>query len=181
MRYTEAMLKLSTTLLNQPVMSLRTGGQIAIALEPIINPNNLKIEGFYCQDKFSKDRLILLSRDIRDIVPQGMAVNDHEVLSTPAELVRLKDVLETGFQLLGKPVSTVNKKRLGKVNDYAYEEETMYVQKLYVSQSLLKSLGTGQISVERSRIVEITNRKIVVQDPLEGIKNTAPATAPLTT
>ena len=162
-------------------MSLRTGGQVATVLEPIINPNNLKIEGFYCQDRFSKDRLILLSQDIRDILPQGFAVNDHDVLSTQAELVRLKEVLETGFQLLGKPVATVNKKRLGRVNDFAYEEETMYIQKLYVSQNLLKSLSTGQISVERSRIVEITNRKIVVQDPLEGLNNTAPATAPITT
>lgn len=175
------MLKLSNTLLNQPIMSLRTGGQVATVLEPIINPNNLKIEGFYCQDRFSKDRLILLSQDIRDILPQGFAVNDHDVLSTQAELVRLKEVLETGFQLLGKPVATVNKKRLGRVNDFAYEEETMYIQKLYVSQNLLKSLSTGQISVERSRIVEITNRKIVVQDPLEGLNNTAPATAPITT
>lgn len=162
-------------------MSLRTGGQIATAIEPIINPNNLKIEGFFCQDRFSKDRLILLSQDIRDIVPQGLAVNDHEVLSSPSELVRLKEVLESGFQLMGKSVVTVSKKRLGKVNDFAYEEETMYIQKLYVSQSLLKSLSTGQISVERNRIVEITNRKIVVQDPLEGVKATAPATAALTT
>lgn len=181
MRYTEAMLKLSSTLINQPVMSLRTGGQIATALEPIINPNNLKIEGFYCQDRFTKDKLVLLSQDVRDIVPQGLAVNDHEVLSAPGELVRLKEILETGFEIMGKPVVTVNKKRIGKVNDFAYEEATMFVQKLYVSQNLLKSFGTGQISVERNRIVEITNRKIVVQDPLEGIKAGTPATAPLTT
>jgi sporulation protein YlmC with PRC-barrel domain len=171
------MLQLSSAFLNKPVMSLRTGGQIATAMEPIINPNNLKIVGFKCQDKFSKDSLILLSQDIRDVLPQGFAVNDHEVLSQPGELVRLKEVLEMDFQLLGKPVVTVNKKRLGKVNDYAAETETMFVQKLYVSQSILKSLSTGQISVERTRIVEITNRKIVIQDPLEPLKNRAPAAA----
>jgi uncharacterized protein YrrD len=174
------MLKLSKTLFDQPVISLRTGGQIAVALEPIINPNNLKIEGFFCQDRFSRDKLILLSQDIRDVLPQGLAVNDHEALSPPSELVRLKEVLATNFQLMGKPVVTTDKKRLGKVNDFAYEEETMYVQKLYASQGLLKSLSVGQISIDRSRIIEITNRRITVQDPLEGVPAAAPAASPLT-
>lgn len=175
------MLQLSGTILNKPVMSLRTGGQVATAIEPIINPNNLKIEGFYCQDKFSKDQLILLSQDIRDMLRQGFAVNDHDVLTPATELVRLKDTLDAGFQLLGKPVVTVNRKRLGRVNEYAYEAETLYIQKLYVSQSLFKSLSTGQLSVERNRIVEITNKKIVIQEPLEPTKAPATATAQIAT
>ncbi|MDZ7744644.1 MAG: hypothetical protein U5K77_02680 [Candidatus Saccharibacteria bacterium] len=176
------MLRLSNTLLNKPVMSLRTGGQVATAIEPIINPNNLKIEGFYCQDNFSKNKLVLLSQDIRDVLPQGFAVNDHEVLSEPVELIRLKETMEIDFKLLGKPVATVHKKRIGKVNDYAVEVETMFIQKLYVSQSILKSLNNGQLSVDRNRIVEITGRKIIIKDPLEPIKSgsRAPATTPAT-
>lgn len=160
-------------------MSLRTGGQIATAIGPIINPNNLKIEGFYCQDRFSKGVLILLSQDIRDTIPQGLVVNDHDVLAAPDELIRLKDVLEINFQLMDKPVVTVNKKRLGKVNDFAADSESLYIQKLYIGRPLLKSLSSGQLSVDRNQIVEITNRKIVINDPLQGIKagSTVPAVA----
>lgn len=173
------MLQLSGTLINRPVMSLRTGAQVATIIAPIINPNNLKIEGFYCQDNFSRKRLILLSQDIRDIISTGIVVNDHDVLSEPEDLVRLKKVIEIDLQLMGMPVITVNKRRIGKVNDYAAETTTMYIQKLYVGQPLIKSLGGGQLSVDRNQIVEITNRKIVIQEPLKPTKATVQVTAPV--
>jgi len=161
-------------------MSLRTGTQVATIIEAIINPNNLKIEGFYCADDFSKARLILLGQDIRDFIPQGVVINDHDVLSESTELIRLKDVLDLRFQLLGKPVITGSKKRIGKVNDYAVEIETLYIKKLYVAQSILKNLSGGQLSVERNQIIEITNRKVVIQDPLQPTKSPVSAGAPVT-
>ncbi len=159
-------------------MSLRTGGQVATATEPIFNPNNLKIEGFYCDDKFNPEQLILLAQDIREHIDKGFIINDHEVLVKPDELVRLQSVLKTAFVLIGKPVVTVNKHRLGKVSDYAADQSSLYVQKLYVSQGLLKSITGGSLSIDRSQIVEITNRKIVVQEPLQGVKDTIPAAIP---
>lgn len=172
------MLQLSGSLLNRPVMGLRTGGQVATTLGAIIDPNNLKVEGFYCQDYFAKKRLVLLYQDIRDVVKQGIVVNDHDVLSEPEELVRLKDVMGLNFQLLEKPVVTVDKDKVGKVSDYAVEIETMFIQKLYVTQSLLKSLSGGSLSIDRSQIVEITNRKVVISELLDTAK-AAPAVAPL--
>lgn len=158
------MLQLSNTLLNRPVLSLRTGTAVATAVEPIINPNNLKIEGFYCNDRYEKGQLILLSQDIRDIIPQGIVINDHDVLSEPAELVRLKDVLTLNFTLIGKPVETISKHKVGKVSDYATDSSSMYIQKIYVSQSVFKSLANGSLSIDRTQINEITNRRIIVND-----------------
>ena len=65
---------------------------------------------------------------------------------------------------------------MGKVSDFATEVETMYVQKLYVSQPLHKSLVGGSLSVDRSQIVEITSKRIVIQD----LMATAPASASAT-
>jgi sporulation protein YlmC with PRC-barrel domain len=165
------MLQLSQSLINRPVLSLRTGTTVATTISTIINPNNLKIEGLYCLDRFEKTRLVLLYQDIRDVLPQGLVVNDHDVLSEPEELVRLDDVMKLQFELIGKPVITVSKEKLGKVNDYATEVETMYIQKLYVGQNLLKSFTGGNLSVDRSQIVEITARRIIINDILK----TAPA------
>lgn len=157
-------------------MSLRTGRQVATTIAPIINPNNLKLEGLYCQDSLDKkQQLILLYQDIRDIVPQGIAINDHEVLSKPAELIRLKDILSLHFTLIDKPVITVSKKRLGKVNDFATEATTFFIQKIYITQSIFKSFSGGNMGIDRSQIVEITSRKIVVQD-LAALQQ-VPATA----
>lgn len=173
------MLQLSASLLNRSVMSLRTGGVVATTETAIINPNNLKIEGFYCFDQFSKQRLILLAQDIRDIIGQGLVVNDHDVLTEPDELIRLKQILDLQFELLGKPVQTVSKQKIGKVEDFAADSETLHIQKLYIGQSLLKNFSNGQLSVDRDQIVEITNKRVVIQD-LEnkansGVRATAPA------
>ncbi|HUD07905.1 MAG TPA: hypothetical protein VMQ52_02415 [Candidatus Saccharimonadales bacterium] len=170
------MLQLSQALLNRPVLSLRTGTTIGNVTTPIINPNNLKIEGFYCQDKFDKKKQrILLYQDIRDIMPQGFVVDDHEVLSESHELVRLQEIIKLEFMLIGKPVVTQGKDKVGKVSDYATEIETMYIQKLYVSQPLLKSLTGGSLSIDRSQIMEITNRRIIITDLLQPTKVRAEA------
>lgn len=168
------MLQLSSSLLNKSVLSLRTGTPIATVTAPIFNPNNLKIEGFYCQDRFDKKELILLYQDIREMLPQGYVVNDHDVLVEAAELVRLKSVLELNFELIGKHVETVSKEKVGKVSDYATETETMFVQKIYVAQSILKSLTGGSLSIDRSQINEITPKRIIINE----LMKTAPATAP---
>lgn len=172
------MLKLSASLLNQSVVSLRTGGIVAHVDSAIINPHNLKIEGFYCLDSKSKQRLILLVQDIRDIVPQGIVIDDHDVLSEAGELVRLQQVLELQYELVGKPVQTTKKEKLGKVNDYAVDDQTYYVQKLYVERSLLKSLSNGQLSIDRTEIVEVTDKRVIIKELHKSSKSGVPATAP---
>lgn len=168
------MLQLSAALLNKNIMSLRTGQPIASITAAIFNPNNLKIEGFYCQDRYDKSELVLLYQDIREVLPMGYVVNDHEVLVDPTELVRLKEVLEINYELIGKPVQTIGKHKVGKVSDFATETETMYVQKLYVSQSIFKSLTGGSLSIDRTQINEITPKRIIINE----LTKTAPAPLP---
>ena len=164
------MLKLYESTPGINIMSLRTGGPIARLLAPIINPNNLYIEGWFVEDNRSKHQLVLLSNDIRDILPQGFAVNDHEVLSDPSELIRLKEVLDLKFNLIGLSVTSESGKKYGKINDYAFETSNSFVQKLYVGQSLVKNFSGGTISVDRSQIVEVTNQRIIIEDPTEKSK-----------
>lgn len=170
------MLQLSKSILNRPVLSLRSGGPVATTVGAVINPNNLKIEGLYCQDaEDRKKTLILLYQDIRDVLPQGLAVDDHDVLAEPSELVRLKSLINLRFQMLGKHVVTDSGQRMGKVVDYAVEVETMYIQKIYVAQSVFKNLAGGNLGVDRSQIIEISDKKIVIQDPLQGVPANVPA------
>lgn len=176
-RYTISMLQLSATLLDKSVLSLRTGTPIATITAAIFNPNNLKIEGFYCIDRFDKTELVLLCQDIRDVLKQGYVVNDHDVLVEPDELVRLKDVLELNFELIGKQVETISKKKVGKVSDYAVETETMFVRKIYASQSILKSFTGGSLSIDRNQVNEITPKRIIINELVKQARVPAPATA----
>jgi sporulation protein YlmC with PRC-barrel domain len=170
------MLQLSGMIVNRPILSLRTGTQVGTALAPIMNPNNLKIEGFFCKGDGRK-QLILLSQDIREVMPQGIVVNDEDVLTDPDELVRLKSVISISFELLGKHVETTSRQKLGRVSDYATEIESMFVKKLYVSQPIYKNFSGGNLGIDRTQIVEITDKKIVVNDLDAKIPATAGAIA----
>lgn len=171
------MLRLSETLLGKPIMSLRTGQPVATSSGVIIDPNNLKIEGFYCIDRFDRSEMVLLYQDIRDVIAQGFVVNDHDVLARPDDLVRLTKLIRLGFDLKGMRVVTVGGRRLGKVSDYAIEIETMYIQKFYVTQGFMKGLTGGNLGIDRSQVHEITNSKVIVLDPLQGGAIRAAATA----
>lgn len=168
------MLLLSAKLKNQSVLSLRTGGKVAVAAGPIINPNNMQVVGFYCIDHFSGDQLVLLSQDIREHIRQGFVVNDHEVLADPADLVRLKDILELEFEPIGKTVITDHRRKLGKVTDFAVDSETLYVKKIYVMPRLLKSLTGSQLSIDRTQILEVTDKNIMVKEATSKIEEAAP-------
>src|SRR5690348_3662932 len=99
------MLMLSSTLRNRSVMSLRTGTQVAIAIRPVINPHNLKILGWWCAAPGGQ-RLVLLSEDVRESMPSGLAINNEDALSDPADLVRHKEILDISFELIDKLVRT---------------------------------------------------------------------------
>ena len=158
------MLRLSSTYFSKPILSLRTGGQIGQANEPIINPNNLKIEGWYVQNFGEKGSFILPYTHVRDFIPKGIVVDDHEALTPPEDMIRLQSVLDTNFQLLGKTVQVDGGKKLGKVVDFAVADDSFFIQKLYVSPRFLRGLTNEQLLIDRGAIIEITDSKIIVAD-----------------
>lgn len=167
------MLKLYDSTPGANVMSLRTGNPVGVIAEPVINPNNLYIEGWFVSEPRSNNHLILLSNDIRDVLPQGFAINDHDALSRPEELIRLKEILELNFKLLDLKVSSESGKNYGKINDYAFETKNFFIQKLYVGQPLVKNFSGGSLSVDRSQIIEVTNKRVVIEDPTENSRSRA--------
>lgn len=169
------MLTLGQQLIGKNILSLQIGRPIGVTKEAIINPNNLKIEGWYAVDSTGKKSVVLLSQDIRDILPQGFVVNDHTALTKHNDLIRLKKILEYQFTLIGKSVKTTGKKKLGKVSDYTFEKNGFIIQKLYVSQSILKSFTGGSLMIDRTQIVEINHKSVVVKEAT--VQDTAPMPA----
>jgi uncharacterized protein YrrD len=156
------MLMLSKSLVNRPVMSLRSGSRIATAIDPIINPHSLKVMGWWCKAAGGR-RQVLLVESVREIMPDGLAVNEEDDLSPPEDLVRHSDILNINFQLLEKPVRT-KRQKLGKVTDFSYNEG-LFVQKLYVTRPLHKVLtNEDTLLIDRTQIIEVTDHYILVRD-----------------
>jgi len=172
------MLILSQDYYNKPVLSLRTGGEVGTALTPLINPNTLKIEGWYATSRREKEDFILPMSEVRDVINKGLVVDDQSALTPVEDMVRLKDIVDLRFDIVDKSVVTENGKKLGKVADYAVDNQSHYIKKLYVNPSLLRGLASGQLLIDRSSIVEITSRKIVVADATEKDRSRVPVSAP---
>jgi hypothetical protein len=157
------MLKLSASLKNLGVISLRSSGTVAMALEPIINPHNLKIIGWWCKSPMSTSPMVLLSSDVRDHLPKGLAINDEEELCRPEDLVRHKEILDINFDLIGKTVKT-KRSKLGKVADFSYNDG-LFVQKLYVERPITKVFtAEDTLIIDRNQILEVTDSYILVKD-----------------
>ena len=171
------MLKLSKTLFNQPVISLRSGGQIAVATEPIINPHNLKILGWWCRERGHTKSMVLLSEDVRKLAASGLAVDSEEALSAPEDLVRHKEIMDIHFILLDILVRT-DKRKLGKVSDFSYNDG-LFVQKLYVAKPLAHVFTmVDTLLIDRSQIVEVTNQYILVNEADIKVTESELANAP---
>lgn len=173
------MLQLSAIYYNRKILSLRTGGPIGFATSPVINPSSLKIEGWYATAHGDKTPMVIPASEVRDIITKGIVVNDHTSLTPTEDLVRLKDVIELTFEVIGKSVITEQKKKLGKVQDYAVDDQALYIKKLYVNQNLLKNFISQQLIIDRDQIIEINDRHIIVRDGTARANagEQAPATA----
>lgn len=157
------MLRMSESLFNVPIISLRVGQRIGVATEPIINPHNLKIIGWWCSESGGGTPLVLLADDVRENSQQGLAVNDHDALSSPDDLVRYKEILDTHFILVDKLVKT-KRRKIGRVQDFSYNDG-LFVQKLYIQKSLIKVFASEDTAiVDRTQILEVTDAYILVRD-----------------
>lgn len=171
------MLRFSEYYTDKDIMSLRVGAPIGHALTPIINPANLRIEGWFATERRNKEEMILPANEIREIVARGFIVNDHDAITHPDDLVRMDSLVRMRFQVIGKTVKTDQKRRLGKVSNYTVDDQSMMIQKLYVSRGAVRGLTKQELVIDRNQIVEINDKAIIVRDTSIRVGAGAPAIA----
>ncbi|TAK89041.1 hypothetical protein EPO04_02960 [Patescibacteria group bacterium] len=156
---------LQSQLRNLPIMSLQTGKSVGIMREPIINMATLEVMAVSCQPADNKRQLqILLMRDIRQMSPDGAIIDSFEDFSDPQDIVRLQPILQQHYNPLGARVIDQHSHRLGKVEDYTISLKTNQVQKLYVHQSLIRSMVFNNAIIDRSQIIDVKPKQFVVSD-----------------
>ncbi len=145
------------------LFSIRSGGPIGTIAKPIINPNNLHIDGFFASAMNGQNEGVIVDMDVRDLSHKGLVIDNHEDITESSELVRLQPIIAINFELIGKSVYA-GRMRIGKVEDYVLDTKSLFIVKLYVQPSLLK-ISAGQMIFDRQSIIEVTDKKIVVSGP----------------
>ena len=160
------MLLLSPRLSGVPLMSIQTGTRLAVTTEPIIDPRKLYIVAFYCDGRtLDITPAVIHTSDIREVSDIGFIIDSSDSIMAPGELVRLREIIDFHFQLLGIAVIDSHGHKLGSVNDYTVDTTSFMVQKLHVKPPLLRSFSSSELIVDRSQIVEVNSKHIVVRAP----------------
>ena len=162
------MLYLSNKLYNIPLLSLRSARRIGTIIEPIINPHNLHIDGFYSNIPSQQHPLILLDVGVRSLSPKGIIIDDNNDLSEPGDLIRLKPVLDINFKILEKSVLS-GKKKMGKVVEYAIDQESLFIQKIYTQPSIWQGINQHRLTFDRASVIEVTDTHIIVSSSEEKL------------
>ena len=167
------MLMVGSKLLKYPVLSLHVGGEIAQTLEPIIDPDGLKIIGYTLTGPLlRKDDAgdILDIRSIREFIPRGMIVDSSDEFTRRDEVIRMDKVMSLNFKLVGLKVVTEDGKNLGKITDYTVDTESFMVYQLIVHRPALKSFLDPELTINRSQITEVDDYKVTIKHDKEKIK-----------
>lgn len=160
------MLLLSEALRDIPVMSLQTGTQLAQTNEEIIDPKDLTIIACYVVGEgLDSDPTVLFMNDIREAGELGFIIDDSTNLMPLEGLVRLQEVIDGQFSLIGARVMDIRGNKIGKVTDYSFNPADYTVQQLFVRPGLVQSLIHDSRLVNRRQIVDIKDNVIIIDSP----------------
>lgn len=158
-----------------PVLSVRAGGMVTRVLQPIVDPDTLKIIAFRCIGGVvpKMGLRFLMVKSIREYSRFGMVIDDIEELVEKGEIVRLDEVLKLNFGMIGLRVVTKKGQKLGKVVNYTISTDDFKVEQIIVKRPVYKSLVDPELTISRKEIVEVTDYKIIVKSEEETLKKKA--------
>ncbi|NCO10739.1 hypothetical protein GW930_02430 [Candidatus Saccharibacteria bacterium] len=153
-----------------PVMSLHTGGPIGQLEKPVIDPSNLMILAYTLKGPLLTEHPSLLRvADIREMGHLGMIVDGSDEIIGLDDVVKIKELYELSFSLIGMNVVDEHKHKLGKVEDYTIEATSFSIQKLKVKRGFFKGLTDTGPLIHRSQIVDINRTTVTVKSTAKKV------------
>ncbi len=144
-------------------MSLQTGAKIASITESVIDPSKLDMVAYKVADKkLDAGDWLLLAEDIREVSDIGFIIDSIDELVHEEDMVKLKNTLALNFNLIDMSVVDDTGTKLGRIYDYSVDPQQFRVHQLYVKRPLIKSLKTSDLIINRTQIIEVNNKTIVV-------------------
>lgn len=157
------MILLESTLKGAPVMGLQTGSEIARITEPVIDPATLAILAYGIESPSHSDGPWLLRiADVREMSDIGLIIDSEDEFVQPQDVIKLNDIYNLKFHVIGKTVTDQKRRKLGKVIDFTLETGNFIIQQLTVRRPIFKSLNDTELLIHRSQIIEINDEAIVV-------------------
>jgi len=173
------MYALASQLIGLPILSLQNAETITRVTGLIMEIKSLEIVAFSCEPvRDIGKHPVLLLRDIRQVAIDCLLVNTAEDLVEADDIVRLAPLLKRGFNPKGLKVVTDHKRKVGTVEDFTVNLQTFHLQKIYVRQSMVRSWVGASLIIDRSQILEVSEREFTVRDVTIKVRDRASVLAP---
>lgn len=169
-----------SSLVNCPILSLHVGSEVARVAELVIDPNNLKIIAFRVEGKVINDDTgdILPADSVREFSRMGMIIDSVDELVHADDVIRIKQILDLNFNLVGLKVTTRQKAKIGKVMDCVVNAGDWAVQQIIVQRPAIKALFDPELVISRQKIIEVTDYEVIIKDEHDKVKSKVEKVAP---
>ena len=158
------MLLAHTRLITAPVMSLQTGAELAHVNSLLIDPRDLTIAAYVLDGQSLDVRpSYLRPADVREISTIGLIVDSSDEFILADDVIKIKQVIDFEFTLIGIDVVDDKRHKLGKVHGYSIDGESFCIQQLMVKRPLLKSFNETELIIHRSQVLEVSDERILVK------------------
>ncbi|MBQ7041005.1 hypothetical protein IJN73_02990 [Candidatus Saccharibacteria bacterium] len=164
-----------TQLFRCPILSLHVGQPIAEILEPIIDPNDLKIIGFVVGGGVIGGEIgnILRVESVREYSDIGIIVDSEDVFVSRVDVMKIDEIMSLEFKLTGLKCVTKKGTKLGKIVSYTVDTGNFKIMQIVVQRPVLKSFIDPELLISRNEIVEVDDYKVVVKDEEDKIRKRA--------
>ena len=166
------MLVINSRLLGTPVLSVQAGGPIANVVGTVVDPDELKVLAFRLEGPLvNRNNANLLDvRSIREYSNFGMVIDNIDELIADDDVIKIANVLELNFDLLGLKVKTKKGTKLGHITDFSVTSEDFIVQQIIVKRPIVKAIVDPELTISRKEIVEVNDYEVIVKDEEKVLK-----------
>ncbi|KKQ95190.1 MAG: hypothetical protein UT66_C0036G0016 [candidate division CPR2 bacterium GW2011_GWC1_39_9] len=172
-------MRMFSTVYNMPVNSLNEGMTVGVVEDIIINPDTGQVLGFKLSETSIRERYILVASDIREINDLMLIIDDSQNLSTLDEVIKIAEVVGKKIKWMGIKVETDLGRKLGKIEDLAFDTTNFYLTRIYTSGGLIKeALSLEKTIIPANKIIKVTKKVVIVEDSYVKNKKSSEAIAP---
>lgn len=154
------MLLQALNILNLPIASLDTNEKIGKIGGVIVDVKSLNIIGFIIQKTsfFWAKKYYVSSVDVLDLDTNGLVVQNEKKVIDPEEVVRANKIIKQRFSLFRLPAETRNHQKLGKIDDFVIDTNTLSVTSFYLTGFLESKI------IETKNVYKVTKNKIIFEN-----------------
>src|SRR3989338_5239790 len=167
------MLKFFSELKGWEVASLRTQAKIAKVDDFLFDPRNGRIPAVIVLPKgiigLQNQPLLLPAEDILEWQNKLVFIQDEESLTPPKEIVRLKELVDDHFDLIGLRVVTESGQKIGQVEDYIVETNLLQINKLVVRRQLWWFFSFQEV-ISLKRVISMDEKQVIIKDEEGWVK-----------